>query len=366
MQSQHAFIRAHGIDCDALECETVDVIFDARVMAESIVAVKTMRDLLPDDLEGVARYRIYSAAEAREKFLVKGRGWVRKDGGASEQGEVVGAISYPAGSLSAYKFACGVLALCLQHRAFNLQTRTPATGLARADDGAWVVSTPRGTVRARRVVLATNGYTAALWGGFQGSIVPLRGQITAQRPGAGMPQRGLPETYSFIYREGYDYMITRPAGSRSEGDIVIGGGLTLADSSGEGVSEYGTTDDSGRNAEVGGYLYDAAKRAFGSSWGEDHEEGRVRREWTGIMGYSPDGFPFVGEVPRQRGLFVSAGFQGHGMVLCWKCAEALVEIMDGEGEGLEGWFPDAYRVTEGRMGMRFRGKVGGVRVKARL
>ncbi len=120
---------------------------------------------------------------------------------------------YFAGSLSAYKFGIGVLKLCLD-RGLNLQTNTPALEIARNDqEAAWTVRTARGSVVAKKVVVATNGYTAHLVPQFQGVIVPLRGQITAHRPGTAMPASGsLPTTYSFIYEKGYEYMVPRPEG----------------------------------------------------------------------------------------------------------------------------------------------------------
>ncbi|OIW24542.1 DAO-domain-containing protein [Coniochaeta ligniaria NRRL 30616] len=242
-------------------------------------------------------------------------------------------------------------------RGLNLQTWTPATGLRKLEDGRWEVATPRGTVVAGKVVVATNGYTAAILDRFRGVIVPLRGQVTAQRPGSGMPFGGcLPTTYSFIYEGGYEYMATRPSGSLFAGDVVIGGGLGKAEDG--GLEEYGTTDDTSVNPTISEYLRGALPRYFGSNWGEDSPEGRVRAEWTGIMGYSPDGYPFVGEMPGQEGLWISASFQGHGMVLCWKCAEALVEMMEGrDGEELGEWFPEVFRLTEERMGKRFQGRL---------
>jgi glycine/D-amino acid oxidase-like deaminating enzyme len=85
-------------------------------------------------------------------------------------------------------------------------------------------------MNARKVILATNGYTAHLYPKLQGVIVPLRGFVTAQRPGKAMPAAGLSNTYSFIYRDGYEYMIPRPPGTKFAGDIVIGGGLTKVSS----------------------------------------------------------------------------------------------------------------------------------------
>ena len=61
------------------------------------------------------------------------------------------------------------------------------------------------------------------------------------------------------------------------------------------------------------------------------------------MGYSPDGFPFVGEMPGSRGLWASCSFQGHGMVLCWMCARAMVEMMRGDDD-LGTWFPREFAI----------------------
>ncbi|KAI3394086.1 hypothetical protein diail_3210 [Diaporthe ilicicola] len=339
----HAFAREHSIPCDSNPCETVDIIYDEPHWREAHEAVEAMRRALgPDD--PAARYTFHDRDEARQRFLCAGA-----------DPEPVGAVSYAAGSISGYGLGVGVLKLAV-HKGLNLQTNTPALGLDQCADGsgAWEVSTPRGRIVAGRVVLATNGYSAHLWKAFQGAVVPLRGQVTAQRPGANMPGEGLPATYSFIYENGYEYMIPRPPGSRHAGDIVIGGGLVKA--AHEGLFEYGTTDDTAVNEDISAYLRGTTARYFGRNWGGDHPDGRVRKEWTGIMGYSPDGFPFVGEVPGSRGLWASCSFQGHGMVLCWMCARAMVQMMRGDGD-LDGWFPEAFVISEERLAKRFRGRL---------
>jgi glycine/D-amino acid oxidase-like deaminating enzyme len=312
-----------------------------------------IREAMPQDLEGAARYKIWSKEEAKENFFVSD-----DFGDETEEryGEIRGAVSYEAGSLSAYKFVIGVLKLCLQ-RGLELYTNTPVLKLDRGGDGIWNVETNKGVVKAKRVVLATNGYTAYLCPKFQGAIVPLRGQITAHRPGTAMPESGLPTTYSFIYANGYEYMIPRRPGSKFAGDIVIGGGLVKAKD--EGFEEFGTTDDSSVNEEISKYLTGTTKRYFGRNWGDDDEDGRVRREWTGIMGYSGDGFPFVGEVPGEENLWIAASFQGHGMALCWMCTRALVAMIEGKEEeaGLREWFPDIFEVSEKRLQTKFEGRL---------
>lgn len=355
IKAVHSFAREHNINCDLFSGDTVDIIYDEAQWDNAVKAVAMMREAMPEDIDGAARYEVWSAAEAKSMFFVEddfGSG----DGDEERYGEVKGAVSYEAGSLSAYKFVIGVLKLCL-NMGLELYTHTSVLKVSRGGDGIWDVETNKGVMRAKRVVVATNGYTAFLCPLFQGSIVPLRGQITAHRPGSNMPAAGLPTTYSFIYANGYEYMIPRPLGSKFEGDIVIGGGLVKAKD--EGLEEFGTTDDSVMNEEISKYLTETTPRYFGRNWGQDHEEGRIRREWTGIMGYSGDGFPFVGEVPGEgnEGLYVAASFQGHGMVLCWMCARALVAMMLGKEEGSKGWFPDVFRVTKERLGVKFRGRL---------
>ncbi|KAK0615680.1 FAD dependent oxidoreductase [Bombardia bombarda] len=336
--------------CDAQACDTIDIIYDAAQWAKAHEAVAAMRAAMPPD-DPAAQYSFFSRDEVQKQFhchdsIVDGK-----------EERLCGGVVYPAGSLSAYKFGIGLLKLSLA-QGLNLQTNTPVVApLLKNADGTWTAQTPRGSIIAKKVVVATNGYTAHILPRFQGVIVPLRGQITAHRPGQAMPLAGcLPTTYSFIYEKGYEYMVPRPAGSRFAGDIVIGGGLVRAPD--DGLLEYGTTDDTAVNQTISEYLRETTARYFGPDWGEDDPAGRVRKEWTGIMGFSPDGFPFVGEMPGEKGLWVSSSFQGHGMVLCWMSAKALAEMMEGrDGERLEAWFPGAFRISEERLAKRFEGRL---------
>ncbi|KAG9913813.1 FAD dependent oxidoreductase, partial [Aureobasidium melanogenum] len=323
IRETHALARYLSIDCASTPCDTVDIIYDAGALAQGKKAIARMQETMgPDD--PAAKYKILSVEEAKVKYHTP---------------DALGAFVYEAGSISAYRFTIGMLKHCLE-RGVNLQTNTPVEGIEPAKDfnseaPRWTAKTSRGSVETANLVLATNGYTAHLLPQMQGIIVPLRGQITAQRPGSKLP--GLDTTYSFIYAQGYEYMITRPPGTLDAGAIVIGGGLgRLANT---GASEFGTVLDTDLNAEISTYLYNCTAGYFGDNWGEDAKEGRIVKEWSGVMGTSADGLPYVGSMPEMPGMFVCASFNGHGMVMCLKSAEALVDMMEGDED--VNWFPKA-------------------------
>lgn len=344
IKAVHAFARTHGIDCESRELETVDVVYDQDQWDQAVESIQFMRRVMGEN-DPVAQYKLWDSKEACLRYLSPG---------------ALGAISYQAGSLSAYKLVVGILKLGLAN-GLNLQTNTPATSISRTADPAspgqkWMVQTSRGDIKAGKVMLATNGYTAHLYPPLQGVIVPLRGHVTAHRPGSNMPKGGLPTTYSFIYDNGYEYMIPRPPGSEFAGDIVIGGGLTEAAE--EGLYEYGTTDDTTTDPVIINYLGETTGKYFRENWGDDDPAGRIRQEWSGIMGYSADGFPLVGRVPDEAGLYLAASFQGHGMVLCYLCARALTEMVFGaDDKALDAWFPHAFRMQKERFGTTFEGRL---------
>lgn len=316
-------------------CTTVDVIYDAQQWEAAKRSTALMNGLFRDDPPSVERYTLVPRDDARRRFLCP---------------DALGAVTYHAGSVWPYRLATSLLQLCLA-KGLNLQTETPVTSLARGPAGSWTLQTPRGAVAAGRAILATNAYTAAILPALHGCIVPLRGQVSAQRPGAGLPKPALRNTYTFAYAAGYEYMVARPGGAAGEGDIVIGGGW--AKQPGQGAAEFGVCDDAALCPGVSAYLASCAREYFGANWGEDHAAGRVKAEWSGIMGNTADGVPFVGEVPGWEGLWVCAGFNGHGMVYAERCGEAVAGmVVDGVRPA---WLPDCFAVAERRLAREFEG-----------
>lgn len=90
-----------------------------------------------------------------------------------------------------------LLALAVS-RGVNLQTHTPVTSVSETPDrqGFWSVSTPRGRLRAKKVVYCTNAYTAGLAPQYRDKIIPVKGICSRIAVPDQSPKPHLPNTYS--------------------------------------------------------------------------------------------------------------------------------------------------------------------------
>jgi glycine/D-amino acid oxidase-like deaminating enzyme len=88
-----------------------------------------------------------------------------------------GAVRMDIGGLHPAKFHAGLLRLALAAGA-AVHGETPVTGIRREGDG-YEVTTARGVVRARDVIVAVNGYTDAVDRWLRRRIVPVRSRIIA-------------------------------------------------------------------------------------------------------------------------------------------------------------------------------------------
>ncbi|WP_448202997.1 NAD(P)/FAD-dependent oxidoreductase [Azospirillum sp. sgz302134] len=100
---------------------------------------------------------------------------------------------------------------------------SPATALTRAGD-RWRVTTPRGSVVAKRVVLATNAYSDALWPKLAQTIVPVRSYQMATQPLPENVRRSiLPQGHALSDTQGDLYFFRQDA----QGRLVTGGALVF-------------------------------------------------------------------------------------------------------------------------------------------
>ena len=179
--------------------------------------------------------------------------------------------------------------------------------------GTTLVTTDRGVVRARSVVVCTNGWAAELLPELADHLVPCRNQVvmTAPVPAALAWEVGALSVDSDVGAREL-YMIRRP-----DGRLCLGGARAL-----EPGAAVGSTDDASLSADVGAYLRRFLREAFPRLG-----EVRIEAEWTGVLGFTRDKKPLVGLV--RPNVFVGVGFCGHGMPQCTGVGKALAQMVAG-------------------------------------
>lgn len=98
-------------------------------------------------------------------------------------------------------------------------------------------------------------------------------------------------------------MIQRP----TDGKPLIFGGRDLAHPR-KLIGPIGDMDDTTTTPEIVQALLQFPIDHI-RGWGD---RSSARYAWSGIMGFTADEFPFIGELPGRTGQFVAAGYTGHG------------------------------------------------------
>ncbi|KAI9437016.1 FAD dependent oxidoreductase [Lactarius indigo] len=330
------------------DVEKLDVYFDRGTFEESLKALEEWKADMPEEAAGCC---VVEGKEAAKRFQL------------SEL--VVGVIVSPGGAAHPYRTVTSIFKNLLQQYPdqFDLFTQTPCTGITPPSTVTpqYTIQTPRGAVTAHHIIHATNGWSSHLLPGLRGKIVPIRGLMTAQRPGMGLPTSASSpgaRAHIFYYTPpGYDYLTQLPNHS-GEAELLFGGGVVQGGRI--TLTEVGVSDDSAYSMAIASHIQGALPEYFGrANWGA---EGAL---WTGILGFSADLQPWMGRVPpavsgradgavrslATPGEWVSAGYSGEGMVHAWLCAHALALMLLGleEEQSVLAWFPDEYRLTEKRL-----------------
>jgi gamma-glutamylputrescine oxidase len=168
------------------------------------------------------------------------------------------------------------------------------------------VVTQRGSVRARHVVVAADGALPALVPEYGGRVRSRRLHMVATEP--------LPPTLDrLVYaRWGYEYLQQRPDGR------ILAGGFSDVDA-----------DDSYTDSDAGSpAIWERVETYLREDLGAT---GAVTHRWAGVVGYSGDSLPYVGEVPGRTGLYVSGGYSGVGNVPGFMCGRDLADTIAGNG-----------------------------------
>lgn len=252
---------------------------------------------------------------------------------------------------------------------FSIETGTVVQEIKAANDPSrpFILKTSRGDIKASQVIHATDASTANLVPGLVGKIFPVRGHMSAQRPGKSFPNYNGSLSWSIVDSKDYEYISQRPglpdAVDGLGAEMMIGGG-TSHGSSGS-IGEVGQWSDGEISHPTASYLTGVLPVSFKKEfWGEDADGSRVKELWTGSMGYTLDMMPYIGRLSpslTQRPAktlaakshaanvgpgpseWISAGFNGSGMVLTWLSGVATgLMVLGRENVKSEGqyWKPD--------------------------
>ena len=213
-----------------------------------------------------------------------------------------GWIAHEGGTVHPLSYARG-LAKAAAKRGVRIFTRSPVTGLDRAGKD-WILRTPKGSVRAARVVLATNAYSDDLWPRLRRTIIPVKTWQMATKPLSHNLRRTI--------------LPGRHAMSDTRGDL-----------------EFARYDWEGRLGSGASLIFDlnTEERL------KHHVSARLRRNfpqlgdveweyvWSGYLAMTQDNLPRLHVLAP--GVFTWIGCNGRGVALATAMGSVLADLVRG-------------------------------------
>jgi gamma-glutamylputrescine oxidase len=163
---------------------------------------------------------------------------------------------------------------------------------------------------AEQIVIATDGSGRGLLPELDDALWPARGQVIATEP---LPERLFDCPH--YARQGFDYWQQLP-----NGRIVLGGFRDFSI-----LTEM--TDDETTTEPIQEALDAFLVELLG-------DMPTVTHRWAGIFGLTQDLLPLVGRVPDHDGVWVAAGYSGHGNVFGLLCGELVADAIAGSDDSL--------------------------------
>ncbi|RSH86042.1 uncharacterized protein EHS24_004246 [Apiotrichum porosum] len=231
----------------------------------------------------------------------------------------------PSGSWHPHRGTTALLRLAIESKTSTCEffSWTPVNSVTPSPSGWSVDCGGRGTIVAGQVVLATNAWTSHLFPNvpdLANHVIPYRGQAALITPPTTYAGTGALEATMGIERG--PYLIQTPHS-----------GLVIGPYNATVLSEFGTPkdlfyieDDSVVTPKFHDWLSTYCKDNF-EGWGKEVKGEGNNHDWSGIMAHSIDWVPLVGPVPDMPGLWVSAGYNGHGMAKIITITRSIAQHM---------------------------------------
>jgi len=279
-------IRRLNIDCDARQNGTLRAAYHAKhARAVEATAAQCIRRGMPVRLLDRNDVRQMTGTDRYVRAMFDARG----------------------GDVHPLNYARG-LARAVVAAGATIYGGTRATSIGR-EGSRWRIDTPHATVRADKVLLATNGFTDDLWPGLRQTVVPLFSSIAATASLSDEVARQIMPARPVLYESGHITVYYRIDASNR---LLMGG---------RGPMHWI------RNANAVTYLMRYAERLWPALRGTAWTHG-----WNSRLAMTADHFPHVHE--PAPGLLAYLGCNGRGVALATAMGEQLARRLIG-GENAE-------------------------------
>jgi glycine/D-amino acid oxidase-like deaminating enzyme len=207
------------------------------------------------------------------------------------------------------RFVAG-LARAAARQGAGIVEQTPVTALSGAE-GDWRLSTAKGDVRARNVLVATGAYTGAVLPWFRRRLVPVGSFLIATRPlSDAEAQAIMPGNRTCVNSMNIgNYWRLSP-----DNRLIFGG-----------RARFSARSDQTSDARAGAILRQAMLRVFPQLDGVE-----IDHCWGGLVDMTADRYPRAGQ---NAGLWYAMGYSGHGAQLATHLGEIVADQMTGARQG---------------------------------
>ena len=193
----------------------------------------------------------------------------------------------------------------------TIVTYCPATSIDKTGS-EFEVSTPKGTIHARDVIVASNGYTSSATPWFKRRVIPIGSYIIATEPLAPAVMEKLMPTNRMLGDTRKMVFYYRPSPDRKR--IIFGGRVSHAE-----------TDP----LTSGPKLHERMVDIF-----PELAQTKISHSWVGFVAYTFDELAHLG---KQDGVYYSMGYCGSGVSMSCYMGMRIAQQLVGDNQGQSGF-----------------------------
>ncbi len=219
-----------------------------------------------------------------------------------------GLLQKASAQLHVGKFGVGLAEAAARNGA-RVVENAPVTGLERRSDGGFRVTSARGTLDAKQVLLATGNSRTGPFFYFRRRMISVGSFIIGTEPlDKALLDRLLPQRRNYVTSKNIgNYFRLSP-----DNRLIFGGRARFAMSN-------------PRSDQKSGRILRAAMEEFFS----ELRDVRIDYCWGGLVDMTADRLPRAGE---HRGMYYSTGYSGHGVQMSVHMGQVMADVMAGSPE----------------------------------